>query len=432
MNKTNHFKRQALIASVLLAAPLVSHSAIVPDRTRVIFNGNENSITVTLKNGNATLPYLAQAWLEDDKFAKDTRYFTALPPLQRIEPKSDGQVKVQPLPAAASLPQDRESLFYFNVREIPPKSDKPNTLQLALQTRIKFFYRPVAVARQVDKTHPWQTKLTLTYQGDGVIFDNPTPFYLVISNAGSKENETASGFKNLLIAPREKVTSPIKVPRSAARRWWATSMITAAIACWFLPAQGIPARSMRKKPVTLRRKRISNPVRKRSMTMLTRWKMLVLLCGGFVTGTEAAGTKTVQLELHLVVTQPPPCTVGGASVEFGDVLTTKVGDASQTKPVGYSLNCDGRASDYLKLQIQGTTTTISGEQVLQTSVQGLGIRIQQAGNKQLVPVGITDWLNFTLSGSNGPELEAVPVKEPTTQLAGGDFNASATLVVDYQ
>ncbi|ECZ2148956.1 fimbrial protein [Salmonella enterica] len=168
------------------------------------------------------------------------------------------------------------------------------------------------------------------------------------------------------------------------------------------------------------------------MTMLTRLKMLVLLCGGFVAGTEAAGTKTVQLELHLVVTQPPPCTVGGASVEFGDVLTTKVGDASQTKPVGYSLNCDGRASDYLKLQIQGTTTTISGEQVLQTSVQGLGIRIQQAGNKQLVPVGITDWLNFTLSGSNGPELEAVPVKEPTTQLAGGDFNASATLVVDYQ
>lgn len=93
MNKTNHFKRRALIASVLLAAPLVSHSAIVPDRTRVIFNGNENSITVTLKNGNATLPYLAQAWLEDDKFAKDTRYFTALPPLQRIEPKSDGRLK---------------------------------------------------------------------------------------------------------------------------------------------------------------------------------------------------------------------------------------------------------------------------------------------------------------------------------------------------
>lgn len=29
--------------------------------------------------------------------------------------------------------------------------------------------------------------------------------------------------------------------------------------------------------------------------MLTRWKMLVLLCGGFVTGTEAAGTKTVHI-----------------------------------------------------------------------------------------------------------------------------------------
>ncbi len=44
--------------------------------------------------------------------------------------------------ASHLLPQDRESLFYFNLREIPPRSDKPNSLQLALQTRIKFFYRP--------------------------------------------------------------------------------------------------------------------------------------------------------------------------------------------------------------------------------------------------------------------------------------------------
>ncbi len=41
---------------------------------------------------------------------------------------------------------------------------------------------------------------------------------------------------------------------------------------------------------------------------------------------------------------------------------------------------------------------------------GSGVRhpYSAGGHKQLVPVGITDWLNFTLSGSNGPELEAVP------------------------
>ncbi|WP_227550703.1 fimbria/pilus periplasmic chaperone, partial [Klebsiella quasipneumoniae] len=48
----------------------------------------------------------------------------------------NGQVKVQGMPDINKLPADRESLFYFNVREIPPKSNKANTLQIALQTRI--------------------------------------------------------------------------------------------------------------------------------------------------------------------------------------------------------------------------------------------------------------------------------------------------------
>ncbi|MDI5829489.1 fimbria/pilus periplasmic chaperone, partial [Salmonella enterica subsp. enterica serovar Kentucky] len=42
-----------------------------------------------------------------------------------IEPSAIGQVKIQGMPALASLPQDRENLFYYNVREIPPQSDKP-------------------------------------------------------------------------------------------------------------------------------------------------------------------------------------------------------------------------------------------------------------------------------------------------------------------
>ncbi|MGT9169473.1 fimbria/pilus periplasmic chaperone, partial [Escherichia coli] len=41
----------------------------------------------------------------------------------------------------------RESLFYYNVREIPPKSGKANTLQIALQTRIKLFWRPKALEK---------------------------------------------------------------------------------------------------------------------------------------------------------------------------------------------------------------------------------------------------------------------------------------------
>ncbi|MDM4923926.1 fimbria/pilus periplasmic chaperone [Escherichia coli] len=55
---------------------------------------------------------------------KSVRRLTVLPPVQRIDSMMNGQVKVQGLPDINKLPADRESLFYFNVREIPPKSNK--------------------------------------------------------------------------------------------------------------------------------------------------------------------------------------------------------------------------------------------------------------------------------------------------------------------
>ncbi|WP_180821372.1 fimbria/pilus periplasmic chaperone, partial [Vibrio parahaemolyticus] len=69
------------------------------------------------------------------------------------------QVKIQALPDIAALPQDRESVYYFNLREIPPRSKEANVLQIALQTRIKLFYRPKALyATRTDLENPWQEK----------------------------------------------------------------------------------------------------------------------------------------------------------------------------------------------------------------------------------------------------------------------------------
>ncbi|TOL40502.1 molecular chaperone, partial [Vibrio parahaemolyticus] len=67
------------------------------------------------------------------------------PPVQRVEPEKSSQVRIEALPEISQLPQDRESVYYFNLREIPPKSDKPNVLQLALQSKIKLFYRPKSI-----------------------------------------------------------------------------------------------------------------------------------------------------------------------------------------------------------------------------------------------------------------------------------------------
>ncbi|MEQ1977268.1 fimbria/pilus periplasmic chaperone [Xenorhabdus sp. SGI240] len=179
-------------------------AAIALDRTRVIFNGNTKSVSLNIENQHLDLPYLAQAWLEDEKGDKINGPLVIVPPVQRVEAGAKSQIKIQTLPTIAQLPQDRESLFYFNIREIPPRSEKSNVLQIALQTRVKLFYRPEAViARRIDLDNPWQEKLTLTREGSQYVVNNPTPYYVTISEASNKVNgKSVGGFEPLMLAPR--------------------------------------------------------------------------------------------------------------------------------------------------------------------------------------------------------------------------------------
>ena len=204
-----------LATTALLAGALAptAHAAIALDRTRVIFDGSVQSVSLSVSNQNKQLPYLAQGWLEDEQGNKIQSPLTVLPPVQRIEPGKPSQVKIQALPAAKMLPQDRETLYYFNLREIPPKSNKPNSLQIALQTRIKLFYRPAAIAPERNAA-PWQEQQTLTRQGDKYVVNNPTPYYVTIVEASAgKGGKGAAGFAPLMVAP--KASAPLTVPAAS-------------------------------------------------------------------------------------------------------------------------------------------------------------------------------------------------------------------------
>lgn len=216
-----HFviNKQCLTTAALLGALLAPQvqAAIALDRTRVIFDGGQNSVSLNISNQNKQLPYLAQAWLEDEQDNKMQSPLVVLPPVQRVEPGKPSQVKIQALPAAKQLPQDRETLYYFNLREIPPKSDKPNTLQIALQTRIKLFYRPAAIAPQQNAA-PWQEQLTLTKQGDKYQVNNPTPYYITLVDAGSKKGaEGVKGFEPLMVPPLGNVSLGVSAAALGSR-----------------------------------------------------------------------------------------------------------------------------------------------------------------------------------------------------------------------
>lgn len=195
------YLREWLLTGLVLTT-CGTQAAVAPDRTRLVFKGDDKAISVDLKNASEKMPYLAQSWIEDEKGERISSPLVAVPPVQRIEAKGIGQVKIQGMPAIAALPQDKESLFYYNVREIPPKSDKPNTLQIALQTRIKLFYRPVSLIK-IDPINPWQYKVTLEKKGNQYQVNNPTGYYVILSNASNRVDGTAAkGFTPMVIPPQ--------------------------------------------------------------------------------------------------------------------------------------------------------------------------------------------------------------------------------------
>lgn len=65
------------------------------------------------------------------------------PPLFRLGAGQENNLRI--LRTGGNLPEDRESLYWMNIKSIPStteKQDNVNTLQIAVKTRIKLIYRP--------------------------------------------------------------------------------------------------------------------------------------------------------------------------------------------------------------------------------------------------------------------------------------------------
>ncbi|EGE5594211.1 fimbrial chaperone protein StdC [Salmonella enterica] len=194
----NNRQKAGLIAALVtaLAGPGVSQAAINVDRTRIIMSSDAKAVSVGLSNESRDQPYLAQSWVEDNQ-GKATNVLIALPPLQRIDAGKKSRVRIMRVQnsGAAPLPADRESLFYFNVREIPPTPEdkSKNILQLATQSQMKLFLRPASLAAE-GSAAPEQ-KLEVLQSGRTLTLKNPTPYYITLVWLGQNPKQKLAGFK---------------------------------------------------------------------------------------------------------------------------------------------------------------------------------------------------------------------------------------------
>lgn len=198
---------KGLIAILCMCS--LAHATVSPDRTRIIFNQTDKSVSIKLKNQSKSLPYLAQSWIEDKDGKKTREYLTPLPPLLRLEASEQSQIRIIGQPKLTQLPSDRESLFYYNIREIPPRSDQKNILQLAMQSRLKVFWRPKSIVLKEGQAVQME-KVEVSRTAIGVAIKNGTPYHITVGYIGLDGKTLLPGAKGFMVKPFSQSESEIK------------------------------------------------------------------------------------------------------------------------------------------------------------------------------------------------------------------------------
>ncbi|WP_058914527.1 molecular chaperone [Entomohabitans teleogrylli] len=202
--------------TIFLLITSTAEAALSVERSRIIFNEGDKAVSLGVTNNNTQDPYLAQAWMENEKEEKISGPFMILPPVQRVEAGSKTRVRIQAATGIATLPGDRESVFWLNLREIPPKSDKPNVLMLAMQTRMKVFWRPKSI--KVDPsadTVPGTSTLTLALHGGRYEIHNPTPYHFsFVEVRNGLHGKGLANFEPVMVEPKGKATLPVSAAQA--------------------------------------------------------------------------------------------------------------------------------------------------------------------------------------------------------------------------
>ncbi|MEM0653157.1 molecular chaperone [Klebsiella huaxiensis] len=187
MKKRNLFS--SLMLTLIVSISLPASGAVVITGTRVIYPAAEKEVSVKMNN-NGSSPVLVQSWIDNGdrrstpENAKAPFFIT--PPVNRVNAGRGQVLRIRY--TGETLPQDKESVFYLNVLEVPPKvknADGQNMLHMAFRSRLKLFFRPSGlVGKAVDAPE----KVTWTRSGNRITAQNPTPFHVSVALFTDDEN----------------------------------------------------------------------------------------------------------------------------------------------------------------------------------------------------------------------------------------------------
>jgi P pilus assembly chaperone PapD len=203
-------KRWAWAVGLAVACLTLSNSpaAVVIAGTRVVFPAERGEVTVRLSN-EGEMPALVEAWIDNgdpNSTPEQSRVpFLITPPLFRMNAGKGQSLRI--VYSQEPLPADRESVFWLNVLEIPPKpaagaSEPQNTLQFAVRSRLKLFYRPADLTGEAAKAPAQVSWKGITDNSNPALeVRNPSPYYITFSKLALASGAAPLPVEGGMVAP---------------------------------------------------------------------------------------------------------------------------------------------------------------------------------------------------------------------------------------
>lgn len=199
------FNKVAIAACIMLCSTAFHAGAVVnAEKTRVVFSSGSISESLSLVNSEKE-PVVVQVWTDNgDPTVNPEQVQTPIvinPPVFKMKPGEIRNIRML-LVSAGSLPQDRESLYWLNIYQIPPNTETQHKgekrVVLPLKIRMKLFVRPEKVGElkesDVQKLH---FAVQQSAGGKTLVMKNPTPWHMTISSLKSGQTE----LPNLMLEP---------------------------------------------------------------------------------------------------------------------------------------------------------------------------------------------------------------------------------------
>ncbi|HCD3310682.1 TPA: molecular chaperone [Enterobacter chengduensis] len=216
-----------LLCGCLVISCLSAQASVVLGGTRIIYPSNKSEVQIALKNKDPHTRYLVQSWVSYVNNAKAP--FVITPPVYKLQENRQTLLHIIFTGDKKSLPSDRESLFLANVKSVSalsPELKEKNTLQFAMKTRLKLFWRPSQL-KEADALVA-DEKMTFRRQGDTLIAKNPTPYYISFGDlaVGGKsvpveETEATPGAISMMVAPFSEQRFALPKGAAGAVTWTA-------------------------------------------------------------------------------------------------------------------------------------------------------------------------------------------------------------------